>query len=110
MRKLCTLLPDTKSADIDVLARLMQATVLMTRTVNLSPLPQTRDPGLQAAAVLINTSFARPEIAYVPVRRPISDKTSPHVVERCTQMAHPRLYKEHIVLERKVQVLNTVPS
>jgi hypothetical protein len=67
----------------------MQATVLIIRTVDLSPLPQIRNPELQVAAVLLSTLFAKPEIAYAPVRRPNSDRTSAHEVEPCTWMAPP---------------------
>ncbi|GKU12061.1 unnamed protein product, partial [Fusarium langsethiae] len=49
---------------------------IMTRTVDLSPFPHIRTPELQAAAVLLSTSFAKPEIAYAPIRRPNSDRTS----------------------------------
>jgi hypothetical protein len=67
----------------------MQGTVLMARTVDLSPLPSIRDPELQAAAVLLSTSFAKPEIAYAPISRPNSDRISTYEVEPCTQMTPP---------------------
>jgi hypothetical protein len=67
----------------------MQATVFMTRTVGLSPLPHIRALELHAAAVLLITSFAKPEIAYAPIRRPNSDRTSAYEVEPCTQVAPP---------------------
>jgi hypothetical protein len=67
----------------------MQVTVLMTRTVDLSPLSHVRDLELQAAAVLVSTSFAKPEIVYAPIRRPNSDRTSAYEVEPCTQVAPP---------------------
>jgi hypothetical protein len=67
----------------------MQAIVLVVHNVSLSPLPQIRDPELQAAAVLVSTLFAKPEIAYAPIRRRISDRTSAYAVAPCTQMAPP---------------------
>ncbi|GKU22174.1 unnamed protein product [Fusarium langsethiae] len=86
----------------------MKATVLTARTVNLSPLSQIRAPEFQAAAVLLSTSFVQLEIAYAPTSQPVSDKNRLLKYSPCIERPRPRLYKEHVVSERKVQVLNTV--